>query len=60
LACIVFRLAGATNFGSYRVDSARGRSTNYADQGRAPISVAAHAPQMIVDVFTRDARDVGI
>jgi len=60
LACIVSWLAGATNFGSNRVDSARGRSTNVADQGGAPISIAAHAPQMIVDEFTRNARDVGV
>jgi hypothetical protein len=60
LTGIVSRLAGATNFGSNRVDCARGRSTNVADQGGATISIAAHAPQMIVDEFTRNARDFGV
>jgi len=60
LACIVSWLAGATNLGSSSVDCTQGRTTDVADQGGATISIAAHAPVLIVDEFARNARDVGV
>ena len=59
-AGVIARFARTADVGPQAVDATGGRNSNFADEGGAPITIAAHAGQSLIDERAGNEINVGI